>query len=63
MRQATQGGAPGPARARHGSARLRHSGYWADPRVWDVINHVAAQMPRDPIPSERVRQIVAGPGS
>lgn len=40
-----------------------HSGYWADPRVWDVINHVAAQMPRDPIPSERVRQIVEGPAS
>jgi hypothetical protein len=35
-----------------------HSGYWADPRVWDVINRVAAEMPQDPIPNERVRQIV-----
>jgi hypothetical protein len=37
--------------------------YWPPVVIRNVINHVAAQMPRDPIPSERVRQIVAGPGS
>jgi hypothetical protein len=27
-----------------------HSGYWADPRVWDVINQVAARLPDEPPP-------------
>ena len=27
-----------------------HSGYWADPRVWDVINRVAAGLPDEPPP-------------
>jgi hypothetical protein len=28
-----------------------HSGYWADPRVWDVINHVAAELADAPPPA------------
>ncbi|MGH3197031.1 MAG: hypothetical protein ACRDNT_14080, partial [Streptosporangiaceae bacterium] len=27
-----------------------HSGYWADPRVWGVINQVAAHLPDEPPP-------------
>jgi hypothetical protein len=27
-----------------------HSGYWADPRVWDIINQVAARLPDEPPP-------------
>jgi hypothetical protein len=29
----------------------RHSGYWADPRVWSVINHVAAELADEPAPA------------
>jgi hypothetical protein len=52
-----------------------HSGYWADPRVWDVINQVAARLPDDPPPGngtppdtgtsrispERVQELVQAP--
>jgi hypothetical protein len=44
-------------------ASTGHSGYWADRRVWDVINGVAAGLPnglRD-ISPERVQEIVHGP--
>lgn len=27
-----------------------HSGYWADPRVWDIINQVAARLTDEPPP-------------
>jgi hypothetical protein len=41
-----------------------HSGYWADPRVWAVINHVAAGLGDDtPLPSQLIsgaRPSVAG---
>ena len=44
-------------------ASTGHSGYWADRRVWDVINSVAAGLPGGPddISPERVQQIVHGP--
>ena len=44
-------------------ASTGHSGYWADRRVWDVINGVAAGLPGGPndISPERVQQIVHGP--
>ena len=40
-----------------------HSGYWADHRVWDVINGVAAGLLSGPddISPERVQEIVPGP--
>ncbi len=28
-----------------------HSGYWADPRVWDIINQVAARLTDEPPPA------------
>ena len=44
-------------------ASTGHSGYWADRRVWDVINGVAAGLPGGPddISPERVQEIVHGP--
>jgi hypothetical protein len=44
-------------------ASTGHSGYWADRRVWDVINRVAAALPGGPgdISPERVQEIVHGP--
>jgi hypothetical protein len=53
-----------------------HSGYWADPRVWDVINQVAARLPDEPPPPgngtpdtgtsrispELVQELVQAPG-
>jgi len=44
-------------------ASTGHSGYWADRRVWDVINSVAAGLPGGPddISPERVQEIVHGP--
>jgi hypothetical protein len=44
-------------------ASTGHSGYWADRRVWDVINRVAAALPGGPgdISAERVQEIVHGP--
>ena len=44
-------------------ASTGHSGYWADRRVWGVINGVAAGLPGGPddISPERVQEIVHGP--
>ena len=44
-------------------ASTGHSGYWADRRVWDMINGVAAGLPGGPddISPERVQEIVHGP--
>jgi hypothetical protein len=47
-------------------ASVGHSGYWADRRVWDVINKVAAYgsgpcIGPDDISPERVEEIVHGP--
>jgi hypothetical protein len=44
-------------------ASTGHSGYWADRRVWDVIDGVAAGLPGGPddISPERVQEIVHGP--
>ncbi len=35
-----------------------HSGYWADPRVWSLINRVAAGLPDGPPPGNG-----SGPGA
>jgi hypothetical protein len=44
-------------------APQKHSGYWADPRVWSQINHVAAGLAGGPPPPPRklIRKLVQAP--
>jgi len=37
----------------------KHSGYWADPRVWSLINRVAAGLADEPPPQQRIRNLAA----
>lgn len=38
-----------------------HSGYWADPRVWDQINRVAAGLANGSAPPQRVHELIRPP--